>query len=144
MNWVAWRVSATVSCPHTETVPALGRNRPTNSLIVVVFPAPLGPKKANSSPGGIVRLNPATATFRPYFRVTLSNRIMLCNHVSFPVAGCFGQRGGIPVRKADERHGGVEDGHLLLQHGPVTSDPKPAAGASRIGRPCARVRTIND
>src|SRR4029079_2228082 len=44
--------------------------------MVVVLPAPFGPSSANSSPEGMVRSRPSTATLWPYFRVTLSNSIM--------------------------------------------------------------------
>ena len=42
-----------MSKPPTRTVPAVGRSRPTSILMVVVLPAPFGPRKANSSPVGI-------------------------------------------------------------------------------------------
>ena len=58
-----------MSNPHSRIVPELGRSKPTIILIVVVLPAPLGPRKANSSPRGISTVRPATATVEPYERV---------------------------------------------------------------------------
>ena len=36
--------------PSSRIVPAVGRNRVVSILIVVVFPAPFGPRKAKISP----------------------------------------------------------------------------------------------
>ncbi len=41
---------------------------PESSLSVVVFPAPLGPKKATNSPCSTVRSMPATACTSRYWR----------------------------------------------------------------------------
>jgi len=38
------------SYPPTKVVPSVGFNKPHNMFIVVVFPAPLGPKSPKSSP----------------------------------------------------------------------------------------------
>ena len=62
---LASRVSLTTSKPQTRTRPLVGRNRPTSILMLVVLPAPLGPRNANSSPRGTTRSKPATATFWP-------------------------------------------------------------------------------
>src|SRR5262245_45801690 len=59
-----------------RTVPTVGNSRPHISLMVVVLPAPLGPRKANSSPGSIRRLRRSTAVLVPYFLVTLSSSII--------------------------------------------------------------------
>src|SRR4051812_46711064 len=69
--------SLCTSCPQTRIVPRLGRSKPTIILMVVVLPAPFGPRNANNSPGRIVRSRSRTATFEPYCRVTCSNSIML-------------------------------------------------------------------
>src|SRR3954453_9829202 len=36
---------------NTSAVPAVGRSRPSSSRMVVDFPAPLGPRNPNTSPG---------------------------------------------------------------------------------------------
>ena len=48
--------------PKTRAWPAVGRARPSSILTVVVLPAPLGPRKPNTSPGATARVNPSTAT----------------------------------------------------------------------------------
>ena len=45
--------------------PALGKSRPHISLMVVVLPAPLGPRKANSSPLAMESDRSRTATVLP-------------------------------------------------------------------------------
>src|ERR1700742_4625580 len=49
------------SVPRTRTVPDVGRIRSSMSRIVVVFPAPLGPRKPNTSPRSTERSRPARA-----------------------------------------------------------------------------------
>ena len=44
--------------PPTRTVPELGASSPQIILIVVVFPAPLGPRNANSSPASNLQVEP--------------------------------------------------------------------------------------
>src|SRR5947207_13451904 len=72
----AWRTWVCRSNPPTRTLPAVGNKSPQTSLMVVVFPAPLGPRKANSSPGSIRRLRRSTAVLLPYFLVTSESSIM--------------------------------------------------------------------
>ena len=51
--------------PPTITAPLVGRRMPAIIRIVVVFPAPLGPSKPNSSPRGTSRSMPSTAVNLP-------------------------------------------------------------------------------
>jgi len=51
--------------PSTLTVPAVGSDSPRIMSMVVVFPAPLGPRKATISPGWISRSMPRTACTDP-------------------------------------------------------------------------------
>src|SRR5262249_30734308 len=64
------------SNPPTLTVPVVGKSSPQSILMVVVLPAPFGPRKANSSPSGAVRFRSCTATFGPYRLVTFVISIM--------------------------------------------------------------------
>src|SRR3954466_6134737 len=67
---IAWR-----GCiPRTSTSPVVGRDRPRIMSIVVVFPAPLGPRNATISPGSISRSMPRTACTRPKSLVTPPSR----------------------------------------------------------------------
>ena len=53
------------SAPRTRTDPAVERTRPNRHRIVVVLPAPFGPRKPNTPPAGTSRSRPATATAVP-------------------------------------------------------------------------------
>src|SRR5579859_4211688 len=52
--------------PNSRASPLVGRTRPRRILIVVVLPAPFGPRKAKTSPGWTVRSSPWSAILRPY------------------------------------------------------------------------------
>src|SRR5271167_35656 len=54
-----------MSKPPTIARPDVGRSNPVRILIVVVLPAPLGPKKPNISPGATAKLMPSTAVASP-------------------------------------------------------------------------------
>src|SRR5262245_40779716 len=64
-----------MSYPPTRIWPAVGNSRPQINLMVVVLPAPFGPKKAKSSPGSIRKLRLSTATLVPNLLVTSINSI---------------------------------------------------------------------
>src|SRR5207249_607409 len=49
----------------SQPCPDVGFRRPSSSLTAVVLPAPLGPRKPNTSPRGTVIVRPASATVRP-------------------------------------------------------------------------------
>src|SRR5947199_3264924 len=68
----AWSDRLLTSYPRTSACPPVGFRRHSRISTVVVFPAPLGPRKAKTSP--LVRLNdmPLTATLSPYFLESLS------------------------------------------------------------------------
>jgi hypothetical protein len=57
--------SSTTSKPATLAEPAVGRARVHNTLMVVDFPAPLGPRKAKISPWATSKLTAFTATRSP-------------------------------------------------------------------------------
>src|SRR3989442_5719226 len=82
----AWSDRLLTSYPRTSACPPVGFRRHSKISTVVVFPAPLGPRKANTSP--FVRLNdmPLTATLSPYF----FERFSTCTTLS-----------GCPTRGAD-------------------------------------------
>src|SRR3989304_3949195 len=56
--------------------PLVGVNRPAIILIVVVFPAPLGPRKPKNSPGFTINDKSSTAAKLPNFFVTFWSSIM--------------------------------------------------------------------
>ena len=57
--------AAAGSAPSTETLPALGRIRPSISFISVVLPAPLCPTSATVSPALSRKETSPTASCRP-------------------------------------------------------------------------------
>src|SRR2546428_1002850 len=63
----AWSERLLTSYPSTLAWPPVGFRRHSRISTVVVFPAPFGPRKANTSP--LVRLKdiPLTAMLSPYF-----------------------------------------------------------------------------
>ncbi len=63
-------VSARMSKPATRPVPEVGASRPVSILIVVVLPAPLGPRKPKISPSGTWKLTWSTAVKSPNRRVS--------------------------------------------------------------------------
>jgi len=48
-----------------EMCPASGVSRPVSILMVVVFPAPFGPRNPNSSPSGTLKEISSTAVIAP-------------------------------------------------------------------------------
>ncbi len=52
--------------PFTVTVPLLGRSRPRISRMVVVLPAPFGPRNPVILPGSTVNDRSSTAIVSPY------------------------------------------------------------------------------
>ena len=52
--------------PNSVTVPESGRVRPSTISIVVVLPAPFGPRMATVSPGAMARSTERTARTLPY------------------------------------------------------------------------------
>src|SRR5215470_17033634 len=61
--------SVRMSRPTTEPLPAVGRTSPVSILIVVVFPAPFGPRKPNTSPRRTLNVTASTAVKAAYCRV---------------------------------------------------------------------------
>src|SRR3954470_11189372 len=68
--------SFTRSTPAIEISPAVGRRMPAIMRSVVVLPAPLGPRKPNSSPRGTSRSIASTAVKLPYCFVSRRRLIM--------------------------------------------------------------------
>src|SRR5688572_20598228 len=57
--------SRATSKPCTRAVPEVGEASVQSMLIVVLLPAPLGPRKPKTSPGGTVKDTPRTASTSP-------------------------------------------------------------------------------
>src|SRR5258708_40241250 len=64
------------SWPPTVTRPVVGSERPARIRIVVVLPAPFGPRKPKISPGTAVSETSSTAVKSSYFLVRLRISIM--------------------------------------------------------------------
>src|SRR5207244_9875401 len=67
------------SSPRTRACPPVELRRHSRISTVVVFPAPLGPRKANTSPFVRLKDMPLTATLSPYFFERLSTCTTLSN-----------------------------------------------------------------
>lgn len=52
--------------PLTNTLPRVGRSRPTIIRMIVDFTAPLGPENPVTCPGSTVKVRSSTATLSPY------------------------------------------------------------------------------
>src|SRR5262249_51835720 len=108
-------------------VPAVGNSRPHIILMVVVLPAPLGPRKANNSPCAICRLRSSTATLMPYALEACSSSIIPTagarERKATGSAGPVAHQGQFDARLAD----------LLLQHQAVPL-PHPGASADLLAR----------
>src|SRR5271155_5226766 len=62
-----------IAPPNTLTPPAVGRMSPNSSLMVVVLPAPFGPRNPNMAPSSMAKLTLLTAmSFSPKIFVRLS------------------------------------------------------------------------
>nr|WP_279581142.1 hypothetical protein [Fodinicola feengrottensis] len=57
------------SRPDNRTVPDASGTKPATARSAVVFPEPLGPRTATSSPASTVRLKPSRTVFRWYVTV---------------------------------------------------------------------------
>src|ERR1700735_4778011 len=55
-----------ISCPQTETCPAVGEMKPAIMRMVVDLPAPLAPRKPSTSPGATENVRSSTASLSPY------------------------------------------------------------------------------
>src|SRR5712692_1701102 len=92
--------------PSTQASPPLGGISPSISFTAVVLPAPLGPRKPKTSPGGTVMVRPASATLSPK-RLDSSTQWMAGEAAAAVAAACLafrstGSRSG--ERVGDAKH----------------------------------------
>src|SRR5688572_7745971 len=79
--------SRSTSCPPRITCPELALKIPIITRIVVVLPAPLGPRKPKISPGATSMFRLSTAASRPYCLDKLIMRIMAALIILSSLAG---------------------------------------------------------
>src|SRR5450755_701300 len=72
------------SSPATRAPPAVGLARVHSMLMVVVLPAPLGPRKPNTSPVATSKFTPRTARTSPKL---LARSVTVIAGVALPAAG---------------------------------------------------------
>src|SRR6187200_2876107 len=96
------------SRPSMRISPLSGRSSVVNIWIVVVFPAPFGPRKAKISPAATLKDTPSTAFTSPNFLTRFSTRIMVLS------PGAFRLSPEGRVRSNRER---VDDSHILPPEG---------------------------
>src|SRR5271166_2159047 len=100
-----------MSKPPTVARPDVGRSSPVRILIVVVLPAPLGPKNPKISPGATAKEMPSTAVASPKRLVmrstTTSGGSILFGYRQVycggPCAAACGAPGGGPGRETRVR-----------------------------------------
>src|SRR5436853_5911210 len=80
------------SKPATVAVPEVGNRNPVSMRIVVVFPAPFGPRKPTISPFATSKEMWSTARLRAYLFVS---SLTLIIRISFREAGPLDYHGGI-------------------------------------------------
>src|SRR3954454_21083797 len=98
------RLSRSTGLPFQRTAPRSGTVRPKTQRIVVVLPAPLGPRKPTILPGLALNEAPSSATTGPY-RLVRST-------ISSIGTGYLGRRN--PRRHAGGFGGGVGTDHWAV------------------------------
>jgi hypothetical protein len=110
--------------PRTVTVPLVGASRPRIMRMVVVLPAPLGPRKPVTRPGVTVQVRSSTATARPKCLVNPRSSIMP------PMVA----REDGPLRKGPVRFLGADPGCAGGPPGTHRNISAPTRRAATIGR----------
>src|SRR3954463_15558445 len=95
------------SYPATFAVPLVGGKKQVKTRIVVVFPAPLGPRKPTICPFSTSKEMLSTATFRAY-RLVRPSTLIICDvpdqkdvpgcHLGAKNAHVSTRRNGIPMK----------------------------------------------
>src|ERR1700680_2491956 len=97
--------------------PPVGTRMPIMMRIVVVLPAPLGPRKPKTSPFSMEKSRSRTAVNSPYFLLRCSNAIM-----SGPIAAVL-TRQGLVARDRGDVQGRLSSGRRRrLRHHDVEVD----------------------
>ena len=136
--------------PSSSMLPEVGGARPISMRMVVVLPAPFGPKKPKKLPRGTSRSSPSTAAFVPYTLRRLPIEIarkhgpvpwyrMGATSYFFPIP---------PIRNCDRLCGPIPcEGTGTPRPGPtstVFSDPQPADCQPGAGRRLLRQNLRSD
>src|SRR5882724_7633519 len=81
MRWRA--MGSRTSTPKRNAEPLVGFTKPSNTFMVVVLPAPLGPRKPKTSPAWTLRFRSLTASFLPgaFFCAGYSTRKFLVSKI---------------------------------------------------------------
>src|SRR5437660_12148667 len=87
---------SSTSKPATVAVPEVGNRNPVSMRIVVVFPAPFGPRKPTISPFATSKETWLTATVRAYLLVS---SLTLIIKISFREAGPHDYYGGLSFER---------------------------------------------
>src|SRR5438094_1412141 len=96
--------------PSSQPWPEVGVRRPSSSLTAVVLPAPLGPRKPNTSPRGTVIVRPARATVLP--KRLVSSTVLTA---VVPAAASSGTAAAVSVFSASSAMSAEPNGERLLQ-----------------------------
>src|SRR5215469_3061458 len=113
MRFLTWRGCSWTSKPATLAVPEEGGRKQVSTRMVVVFPAPLGPRKPTICPLSTSKEMLSTATVRAY-RLVRPSTLIICI-VSQPMRTRL--RGAAAVKRLKFHHknrgGGLSNGGEL-------------------------------
>src|SRR5579862_2029058 len=106
--------------PSSSIVPEVGGASPMSMRIVVVLPAPLGPRKPKKQPRGTSRFSPSTAALEPY---TLRRfRTRMAGEFSIPVLASEDESGPADICSAIEYRVSLYDQHRRRGVAPLARD----------------------
>src|SRR5438034_474676 len=126
------------SRPNTDTAPPSRSRNPSRISTVVVFPAPFGPRSANTWPASIEKLIPRTASTAPYRLRRSSTSIAGMIREPTPGSpdarrGCRGANGSSQGAAARETGlGVVPEPHGVLPQLPAQEHVTPLAACREI------------
>src|ERR1700722_12502160 len=119
-----WRVT---SRPSMKTVPVSGRSRPVINRSVVVFPAPLGPRRTTNSPSLTTSERSRTASTWPK-RLLMCRRETLAMHCALLIhrwqARGLNGHSGLGIEQAQGAEAERETHRLADLHGQARRQPR--------------------
>src|SRR5438128_1291503 len=136
MLWRTCEASRSISYPLTNARPLVGWSKVHNILIVVLFPAPLGPRKPKVSPRSTWRSIPFTACISPKERESFSivMVMVLPQQDGAGLVGLHADEQILPHRAGPgdvaSWHGGTD--HKELPHAAHVQSAKPRLLASPV------------
>src|SRR6187401_2148118 len=129
--------SVATSNPATRAAPAVGRSSVQRIEIVVVLPAPFGPRNPNSSPGSTENDTPSTA-------VKSSNRLTRPSTSTAAAALTADVRVAAPLQIVDARRVGPLRARVIPVQEAVLERPDPQERDVERGLDAARLAVVDE